>query len=543
MNDGTGLNQMFMLDVLLKLEGQGYGSFFTQPRDVIYLTTHPQTRMTQGTTSIGAIEDSSEYSAGVMCSFAVVMGYPCIDGEREGQKHVWGYDPLAMRQTRAYDVPYNTNTVSLPWSYGRLVLGVGADFGKSGQFGSTFWNNLTGNGGATDPRGAMLALQTSPTSTNGFQTVRIFWNSGSSTVGIECDANTKMIGIACDDPATGAPPVTAAHLLDNVTVANSGSGGAAVVTLATQQFIWNGAEVTAANCPTGQTVTIPGAGSSVTVPGYGSYVAPDIDTVASCGTNQLNMTNAAGTTLSAVQEFVFYGNPVITSGAITDPGDGSGNERIHFEVNGQNLIVWIGKQSNQLYNGKIMRPRARFQPIIYSGGNRPGGLLFWGDQISGGTTFTISTPQPNLTDFTDDDEVGPGTNPPFSNNGYIASESGDGYAHPTTRFARQVIGPLYAAQDFALGKGGLQIPATGNLTIDNCMVGTINVNSSSAATITLPAWCENPIKVVDAGGHAGTATITISLANNGTVSGSATITSAFNKRTVDYTGNGAAVSQ
>lgn len=532
-NDDAGMDPFHILNIVGKL--QGVGAVFPSPRDLIFYTNHPRTRINDGPISSSPTEDGAEIGAGILCSFAKVWGYPCIDGFAEGVKHIWGYDPLAMTMRRAYDLPYNTLSTGFPIQYTRITHGLGITLGTAGTFGAPFWANMTG-APATDPRGPFIALRHASTSVIwGNSSIKLFYQTSDSTVALECDLGDLLPGVACDDPATGKPPVTIANLLGSVALANSGVGGIAVVTLS------GGA--TFQNCVVGAVVTVPTAGATVTPPGSTAYNAPHIDTVKSCdSTTQITLNLAAANPISYTG-FVFWGTPLITSGAVVDAGDGSSNEKIHIEVVGDDLLAWIGKPANQLYAGKIWRTRARFIPLFLSGGNRPA-ITVWGDNFSGGTTFTTAQPVPNLTDFIDDEVVGSSSAAPVTNTAFLGTDPGDGYAHNSAHYGREVILPLYAAQDFAVGNGGVSVSVTSGAayTVANCLVGKVLVNDVTAPTITLPPTCANSIEVVDIGGQAAAHNITIAAPSGTTLNGTATITTNFGRRIVTY-GGMAAVSQ
>lgn len=81
-------------------------------------------------------------------------------------------------------------------------------------------------------------------------------------------------------------------------------------------------------------------------------------------------------------------------------------------------------------------------------------------------------------------------------------------------------------------------------TISSCP-SIVNVNDTTAPTITLPAYCSTPMTIVDVGNHAGADTITISttLTGGGTLSGSNTITTNAGNRTVRWSASGVATVQ
>lgn len=539
-NDDAGFLPGTILDTYLKL--QGYGGFYSRPQDIIYYTNHPRSRMLQGNISGTPGEDGAEFGAGMLCSFAKIEGYPCIDVFNEGQKHVWGYDSHAMKMERAYDLPYGTNTAAMPIVYTRSIYGFAIKLTTTnGTFGSAFWANMTGNSGATDPRGPMISFRASNNSaaiSGGYVTVRLFYQTGPGTVALECDMGDLMPGMACDDTVTGKPPTTPASVQGTVTVANNGTSGHATVVLSgatTPTFV---------GCVVGATVTVPTADASVPAVGVTAYNAPFIGTVSTCDSStQITLTTAV-TTPVVFTGTVFWGSPLITSQNVVDGGDGNNNEILHLQLVGDDLLIWVGRTSNVLYAGKIWRPRSRMPLIFYSGGNRPA-ITVMGSPTAGGTTFATAQPIPNQTGFTDDDMVGPSGVTPVNNQTYMGKCGGDGYAHNCESFGRKVVEPAFAAQDWALGNGGVSVNVNSGAayTVPNCLVGAVYVNDTTAPTITLPTYCANPIVVQDGGGQAGTHTITVATPSGVTLSGAATITANFGARTIRWTGPNAAVSQ
>jgi len=471
-NDGAGLSIPALVDSYVKMTTPG--AVFATPPDFIYVTHHPYSRINNS--NIDAWE-GDEYASGYICSFAHVMGRPCIDGAREGEKHLFGIDPGAMRMTRRYDVPYNTNNMALPYSLSGSVYGHSAQFFKSGQNGATFWANFTGNGGVTDPRGNFIAFRVGKNSDN---VVWLFYNG--TNIGYECDPSAGLPGLGCDGP-NGQPPVVPS-LLSNVTVANTGGGGVAQVSTSTAVL---------QPCTVGGTVAIPGAGAVLTPPGYTSYTAPLVTTVTACNsTSLMTLAVAATTTYAAQSGFVMFGNPVTYSN-VTDASNCT-NEPFGFEVNFDTLRVWFCSTNQIVYEGPVMRPRGLYQPSIFTGGNRPSFTV--GVDINGGTTFQTLRPNPSQITFNDAEVSGPASNGPLSNQTYSGPDGGDGNNHNTMRFGTRVIAPLFDAQDLSIAPAyvgpankpalGLGIPQARTMALfgDSIFQGndTINLSNSSCSS-------------------------------------------------------------
>jgi hypothetical protein len=474
-NDGVGLNLPALVDSYLKLSGAG--SIFAMPPDIIYVTHHPYTRINGNFSSGNALpSEGGAYAAGYICSFAHLLGRPCIDGEREGEKHLFGYDPGAMAFTRRYDVPYNTISSGLPFNYPFFVNGFSAQFQKSGQNAATFWNNFTGNGGLSDPRGPMIVFQIG---FNGDNLLWLFYNSATNQIGYECDPSAGLPGFGCSGP-NGQPPVTPFGLLSNITVASS--GGNTVVTSSAPIF---------GSCVAGETVTVPGAGPTETPPGFFSYTAPLIATVAAGGCNsatQITLNGAPGNTYTSQLNFVFAGNPVTWSN-VTDASNCT-NEPFQVEVNFDQARIWFCNPYQVVYAGTIMRARNKFQPRIFSGGSRPS--ITVGADSNGGTTFQVTEPFPTQVTYTDDQVSGPASGAPLNNTAYSGVQGGDGNNHNPQGFGARVIQTLMDAQDLSLGLSqGLytNAPASGfSLTIPNGY-GTVLLTPAAtlaSGALTLP---------------------------------------------------------
>jgi hypothetical protein len=471
-NDGVGLSLPALVDSFLKLTGNG--STFTTPPDIIYFTHHPYSRI--NSSNGGLFSDGDDYASGYICSFAAVMHRPCIDGAREGEKHLFGYDPGAMQFTRRYDLPYNTNSTGLPLTPSFYVNGFAAQFLKSGQNGTTFWNNFTGNSGVSDPRGPFIAFFLGRNSDN---VLWLFYNTGTNQIGYECDPSSGLPGLGCDGP-TGLPPVTPS-LQSNMTVANTGPSGVAQVTASAGVF---------GPCAVGGTVAVPGAGPTETPPGFASYAAPLVTTVQTCNSTTLMTLNAAASnTYSAQPGFVMFGNPVVWS-SVTDTSNCT-NEPFSVEVNFDQARVWFCSQYQPVYAGPIMRSRNQFQPKIFSGGSRPS-ITIAGDAVAGGTTYMTTRPVPNQVTYTDDEVSGPATNAPLSNQSYSGPQGGDGNNHNPQGYGARVIQALMDAQDLNLGLSqGLytNVPTTGfALAIPNGYATALLKPAGTLATgaVTLP---------------------------------------------------------
>jgi hypothetical protein len=482
-NDGTGLSLLGMVDSYLQLKGTTGGAFAGKPMDTVYLTHHAYTRIAGSATVLS--EDQDLFAAGYLCSFAQVMGSPCLDGLEEGAEHLWGYSTVRHQLVRAYDAPVGTNALVLPRLTGRLVYGQAATYGKTAAVGATFWPLFTGNSGVTDARGPFIAMALSYD--QGQQNwLYLFGLSGGTTIGFECDISGDLPGLGCNNPATGKPPVTPT-LQANIAVANSGSGGIAVVT-ASKAIFQGCAAALAAALP----LTVPHAGAGYTPPGLNAYTnAPFVGTISSCDSNtQITLTTAAPRTYTAQAGVVLYGNPVISSG-VSDTGDGSGNEAFHVEFDSDHLNIWWNNQNTVIYNDVVVRARSRYVPLTLSGGNRPT-LNIAVDPTSGQTTAQYAMPIINQTDLTDAMVNGPSVSGIPANVGYFSPCSGDGTNHNCDGFGQRVIKPLIAAQDWSVRTAsGITsvIPTTGTTVTIPADTGIYNVNPAgtlAALTVALP---------------------------------------------------------
>lgn len=446
-NDGIGLSLPALVDSYLKMTQTSAGVFTTLP-DIMYITHHPYSATNAGAGGTSNIYQG-DYASGYICSFARLMSRPCIDGAREGEKHLHGYDPGALRLVRRYDLPFNTNALGLPSNPSIYFPGFSSQFQKAGQNGATFWANFTGNGGITDTRGPFIAFFIGRDPTN---ILWLFYNG--TNIGYECDPSAGLPGFGCWGP-NGVPPVTPSRL-SNLTVANV--GGFAQINSSAAIF-GNG---TTGPCIVGQTVALPGAGAILTPPGFASYTAPLISTIKSCdSTSQMTLNAAPINTYAAQSGFVMFGNPVVFSN-VTDASNCT-NEPFSVEVVNDQVRIWFCSQWQVVYAGPIMRPRTDFAPRIFSGGNRPS-ITIAGDALTGETTFQVPVPVPNQMTYTDDEVSGPAANAPLSNAAYSGIEGGDGNNHNTMAYGTRVIQSLMDAQDFGLGlSSGIHtdVPLTG----------------------------------------------------------------------------------
>jgi len=529
-NDGTGLSPSNLADIYQKLTlPSASGGSFTKPVDVVFTTHHPYSRINGNGGGVTPIEYGMDYAAGYYSSFADVVGRPLFDGAAEGEKHLWGYDPRTLKFERAYNMPYGGNSLALPASYENGIPGFAATFTKSGVAGATFWSSFTGNSGVTDARGPYVAFQVGYD--QGQQNRVWFFELSGVTIGMQCDPSNLLPGYGCVNPATGKPPVVPS-LMGTITVSGANPG---VVTTSTG-FGWP--------CTVGMTVAVPQAGATDSPSGYSSYVEPWITTITACTSNtSITGTGAAPTPGTYTNSFVMSGNPIISTGVV-DVGDGSGNEKFHVEIKGDDLYAWWNTAQTPIYVGKVMRPRTPFQWRMWSGGNRPTLNIAVDDVTSEMTTWQVAKMVPNLTDFVDTDVNGPAANSTPNNAGYIGPSGGDGNNHNTSLFGERVLRPMYQAADFVMPPLGVIAVTTATYTVPGCNVGRVPVNRAGVVTVTLAPNCPANTQVVvqDVGGNAGGSTITVAGSAGYTLSGTATITSAYGLRTITYTGVAAAIS-
>jgi hypothetical protein len=111
-------------------------------------------------------------------------------------------------------------------------------------------------------------------------------------------------------------------------------------------------------------------------------------------------------------------------------------------------------------------------------------------------------------------------------------------AVPAVRFSQTFVVLLNSAQSLT----SVQSVSFGALTTIDRM---LNVNDTTAPTITLPAPCPVNTRIVcnDVGGNGATATVTIAAPSGVAFTGNKTITTAFGVRTVTYTTDSTTVSQ
>ncbi len=428
-NDGTNLDFGSLVDVYEKITlPSSSGGLSTVPMDFVGMTHQPMTRVIFNGAGTTPQETQALYSNGYLATFCHVQGCGLIDGAREGEKHLWGFDPDSLKFERAYDVPYGANSVGTPYSFERATWGFAAEITKAGQTGSTFWANYTGHSGLTDARGPFIAFNVGYIQGQA-NTVWLFYLSGSNTIGVQCDPTSLFPGLGCKNPATGMPPVVPS-LRGNITV----SSATPAVVSSTVPFGFP--------CTVGMTIAVPQAGAHDTSPNYGSYYEPFIDPVTVCTDSQhMTVTHAAPTPGTFNSSFVMSGNPIINTG-VTDTGSG-GNELFELEVKGDRLLFWLNSWQTPALITPVMRPEAPFIFRIFTGGNQPS-ITFATDQVTNKLTSAVQAlPIPNLTDFTDADVQGPSDDPPVSNAGYIGPGGGDGTGHTTSLFGERVIRPLF----------------------------------------------------------------------------------------------------
>lgn len=478
--------------------------------------TYSRTNGSSITATLGApsgatqLMENYEYAAGYICSFAIVEGKPCLDGEAEAAKQMWGFDPKGMQFTRRYDVPYDTNHITLPYKTSFNAPGFAAVFGSNAsQSGTTFWNNFTGNSGVSDTRGPTINFQVGLNFDN---RLWLFYNTSTHIISIEGDISAGLPGMALDGPS-GRPPVTPS-LKANIAVANSGAGGVGVITAKTT----GGAAMAAFPwCVAGATVTIPGAGQVDSPSGGTSYTEPFIGTVAAggCGgsptNSQITLTTPVTTTFSTTPGasdcfnsnnlqtcFVLLGSPIITS-SVSDQPSGNTNcawtagqfENFGVQWKDDRLRVWFCNPQSIVYSGKVVRPRADHNFDIQSGGKSPQ-LLVEGDS-NGETTFQTARVVPVFPSLTDLQVAGPPSGNPIANNAYIGDCGGDGLSHNCDILGERIFKSLVDAQQWSVGlaSGTATLAATnGGSTTIGQGIGFENLTPAATIasfTVTLPA--------------------------------------------------------
>ena len=400
-NDGIGLNVGAVVDAYEKITlPSASGGASTLPMDYVVVEHHPYSRLNTGNNP--PMEVNHLFSNGFLYTFCQVMGCGQINVSREAIKHVWGYDPYGMSFQRAYDMPFGSSTTSgSPIVYERPLSGFALAVTKTGQVGATFWANYTGNSGLTDHRGPFIAFNLANAGYTNI--VWLFYNSGSNTIGVECDPVSILPGLGCKNPATGKPPVIPS-LMGNITV----SAANPAVVSSTNPFGFP--------CTVGMTVAVPGAGSSDTSPNYASYYEPDIDQVTVCTDSEhMTLTNAATTPGTFNNSFVMSGNPIIPT-TVTDTGS-SGNELWQFEYRNGRIVFWVNAPNTPAFISPVMAQGAPFRLTAFTGGNQPNITIATDAQTGHETSFETARPVPVLTDFVDADVQGPSVSAGLSNSG------------------------------------------------------------------------------------------------------------------------------
>jgi hypothetical protein len=323
-NDEAGLSFYVLFDAYTRTR-YDMRSEYASGKDVTFTTHHPKSNI--ATQSGSTPTDQYLYAAVGIDSFAELMGSPILDGSGESFKHARGWDPHGFLLQRSYDAPVQTN-LGATWNYNRLVYGFAFTQYYFGKYGSTYWTPWSSYG---DTRFSgvhvfPLSLPTNNTVANWLYLGlcgSLAPNGANGDYCIEADFNSGLPGTALL-AANGKPPVFPLNSLAPVTVANSGAGGVAVVSLETASFTasCSGTAMTVSSV-TGTITTGPMtiAGTTLSEAALsGTGITPGTYMVSGSGTSYVvssACTSSSNTVAQQAGTFVYNGAAVSSSNCPT----------------------------------------------------------------------------------------------------------------------------------------------------------------------------------------------------------------------------------
>jgi hypothetical protein len=420
----------------------------------------------------GGAQDNafSVNAAGIDRGYALLYGLPLLDIDRVTHREHDGYDPLSMAYVRSFDAPSMISQGL--FSFKQQIEGFDLTWtGTTG--GSTYWSTY----------GNAIGWNVNSNQLGGDSFVWVSRNPSTGVIGIQCDISSETTkadypGLACRDPATGKPPVTPT-LLSNITISSSSP-----TTLTSSLPLFTAAD-------TGKTFTIPGAGATITPGAFNAYTLPLITTVTFVSPTQLTLITPASTFLSANNQVVERGNPVIASQFV----DNASSEDIEFNVMGNRLVIYWQGEYQIIYDGPIMRYGDPFIPIMISASGT-GTLTLGLDQINGLPQYFTARRILNRRSYTEEEMSG-------SENDLVSYAIGGGEGnHPSATFTMRTWEAALSANNWAMAPDGLRkawnittnsrlvtIPSGSAITAvylnevaGNAVTGGINIGTTSGAS-------------------------------------------------------------
>lgn len=481
--------------------------------------------------------------ASVIRGYAALHGTPLIDLNRWAGVVRDGFDPSDGVWMRSGAAPYYPNNFR-PGNY----FGPWED--NTAGFVLPLFSTDAPNVFYNTDEGGYIGIYIGDQSQSATNAIYLSYNNSTHHVLVRCDIGTGTENLLyaaypglCINGTNGTPPVVPSQL---TTIAVTATNVTTTITA--------GANIFTSAAYNGVTVTIPGAGLHYASYGpFGTFTDPLIctatyvsATVITCPTP--GGTTANVTTYTARSGVVEIGTPWIDSGL----SDTNTYTNIGFQVVGSKLTIWEGADPSEIvYSGPVMRygnthilvtcgtfPCGTMY-VNTAGGSQPGANL-------GITGFMLGQPRLYSRQITDWQGNGGSNNVPISATSYASPFGGDGTNHPGTPMQRMMervfdaIGPGWFK---GTGNGVQTVSSGATATVASCLTGTVNVNDTTAVTITLPAYCATPIVIQDIGDNAGAHNITIAAPSGLTLAGATTITSNYGYRTVRWNSPTTAVVQ